>query len=139
MATDRLGPREVRRPRKVLFDSSFLIAVMEHPTPWQKDALEKAGMFEGVMIRPVHEELKRLAEKGGRQAGYAKLALGLVESGALRLEPSAGRRADEELVSHALDEGAIVATIDGALMRQLDAVHVPVLTLRGGRVELRLL
>ena len=43
----------------------------------------------------------------------------------------------EELVSYALAEGAVVATIDGELMRQLRATHVEVLSLRGGRVELR--
>lgn len=138
MAVDRLGPDKVRRPRKVLFDSSFLIAVMEHPTPWQGDMLEKLGMFQGVVIHPVYAELVRLAERHGPQSGFARLALDLVEDGTIRLESSEGGRADEELVSYALREGATVATIDGGLIRQLEAAHVPVLSLRGGRVQMHL-
>ena len=99
MAVDRVGPGKVRRPRKVLFDSSFLIAVMEHPTPWQGDILENVGGFEGIVLQPVYAELRRLADRKGRQSRFAKLALGLVESDAVRLEPSEGTRADEELVS----------------------------------------
>ncbi len=137
MAVDRLGPGKVRRPRRVLFDSSFLIAVMEHPTPWQGDILEDMGRFEGVVLQPVLAELRRLADRKGRQSRFAELAIGLVEEGTLRLEPSEGRRADEELVSYALREGAVVATIDGELIRQLRASHVEVLSLRSGRVERR--
>ncbi|MGD0637012.1 MAG: PIN domain-containing protein [Nitrososphaerales archaeon] len=137
MAVDRVGPGKVRHPRKVLFDSSFLIAVMEHPTPWQGDILENVGGFEGVVLQPVFAELRRLAGRKGRQSRFAALALALVESGAIRLEPSEGTRADEELVSHALRDGAVVATIDGGLIRQLRASHVEVLSLRSGRVEKR--
>jgi rRNA-processing protein FCF1 len=110
---------------------------MEHPTPWQEDILEKVGRFEGVVIGPVYGELKRLDERRGRQSGFARLALGLVEGGALRLDASGGVRADEELVSYALREGAAVATIDGALIKQLEASHIEVLSLSGGRVDLR--
>ena len=50
LASDRVRADKVRRPRRVLFDSSFLIAVMEHPTPWQEDILEKVGAYEGVVL-----------------------------------------------------------------------------------------
>ena len=72
---------------------------MEHPTPWQGDILEAVGGFEGVILQPVFAELRRLVGRKGRQSRFAALALGLVESGAVRLEPSEGTRADEELVS----------------------------------------
>ncbi len=103
---------------------------MEHPTPWQGDILESVGGFEGVVLQPVYAELRRLAGRRGRQSRFAQLASGLVESGAVRLEQSGGSRADEELVSRALADGAIVATIDGGLIRQLRASHVEVLSLR---------
>ena len=57
LASNRLGPHKVARPRKVLFDSSFLIAVMEHPTTWREDIIEKLGSFEPVVIAPVYDEL----------------------------------------------------------------------------------
>jgi rRNA-processing protein FCF1 len=110
---------------------------MEHPTPWQGDILESVGGFEGLVLQPVFAELKRLAARKGRQSRFAELAIGMVERGELRLEPSDGSRADEELVSYALREGASVATIDGELIRQLRASHVEVLSLRSGRVERR--
>ncbi len=137
MAFDRLRPHKVRRPRRVLFDSSFLIAVMEHPTPWQEALLDKVGSFEGVVLQPVYSELERLARRRGRESGFARLALGLVDSGTIRLERSGVGRADDELVSQALLDGAIVATIDGELIRQLEASRVEVLSLSAGRVEIR--
>jgi len=138
LAANRLGPDKVRRPaKKVYFDSSFLIAVMEEPTPWQDDILEKVGRFEPVVIVPVYAELKRLAGGRTRQSRFASLAVMLVDEGKILLERSGGRRADEELVSSALRDGATVATIDRDLIRQLRASHVEVLSLRGGRVEVR--
>ncbi|MDA4114533.1 MAG: hypothetical protein OK474_10850 [Thaumarchaeota archaeon] len=137
MATDRLGPDKVRRPAKVFFDSSFLIAVMEDPTPWQDDILEKVGRFEPVVIEPVYDELSRLARGRTRKSRFASLAVRLVDEGKIRLERSGGTHADEELVSCALRDGGKVATIDRDLIRQLKASHVEVLSLRGGRVEVR--
>ena len=137
MATHRLGAGKVSSKRLVLFDSSFLIAVMENPTPWQKDMLEKLGNYEGVIIGPVYAELGRLAAGKGRASRYASLARGLVESGTLRLATTGGHRADEELVSTALSENALVATIDSGLMEQLWASRIGVVTLRNGRVEFR--
>ena len=137
MATNRLGPDKVRRPVKVFFDSSFLIAVMEDPTPWQDDILEKMGRFEPVVIEPVYLELKRLARGRTKKSRFASLAVMLVDEGKIKLERSGGTRADEELVSCALRDGATVATIDHDLIRQLKASHVEVLSLRGGRVEVR--
>ena len=134
MASDRVGPDKVRRPVKVFFDSSFLIAVMEDPTPWQADILEKVGRFEPVVIEPVYAELSRLAKGRTRQSRFASLAVALVDDGKLKLERSGGggTHADEELISCALRDGATVATIDGDLIRQLKASHVEVLSLRGG-------
>jgi rRNA-processing protein FCF1 len=137
LATDRIGSDKVRRPAKVFFDSSFLIAVMEDPTPWQDDILEKIGRFEPVVIEPVYAELSRLARGRTRTSRFASLAVMLVDEGKLRLERSGGTHADAELVSCALRDGAMVATIDRDLIRQLKASHVEVLSLRGGRVEVR--
>jgi len=123
-------------PRRVLFDSSFLIAVMERPTSWLEDIIEKVGSFEPVIITPVYAELERLAAGKSRGARYASLAKQLADSGALKVENTGGERADEELVSKALDDGALVATVDAALIEQLRASRVGVIRLRGGRVEL---
>ncbi len=137
MAVDRLGPDKVGRTRRVLFDTSFLLSVMEHPTPWQDDILGALGGFEGVVLQPVYSELKRLSEGSARSSRFALLALGLVDRGAIRVEPSGPGGADDELVSSALGDGAAVATLDRDLIRMLLASHVDVVSLRRGRVEVR--
>lgn len=120
----------------MLFDTSFLIAVMEHPTPWREDMLERLGNFRPVVIRPVYEELSRLAAGKTRGARYASLAKQMVDRGQMELQDSVGDGpADDELMSRALEEGALVATVDGALIRQLSSSKVSVLRLSGGRVS----
>ena len=136
MASHRLRPDKVRKRRKVLFDSSFLIAVMEHPTPWEKDLLERVGGFEGVIILPIYAELVSLADRAERESGFARLALQLVDMGRIVLENAGVGRPDDELVSYALSHDALVATVDEALIEQLEAARVGVIRLRGGRVRL---
>jgi rRNA-processing protein FCF1 len=137
LATDRLGRSKVAAPRRVLFDSSFLIAVMEYPTPWLDDMLEKIGSFQPLVIQPVYDELTRLAEGKNRASRYASLAKEMVDRGELLLQkPNGSGMADDELISLALDEKALVATLDAELMEQLKALHIGVVTLSGGRVSL---
>ena len=124
-----------RKKRHVAFDSSFLLAVMEHPTPWSGDILEKLGAFTPVILASVRDELARLAAKGDKRGGFAALALELLEEGAFTLEPDGKGRPDDEIISYALREGAAVATIDSDLAQRLRASRVKtVITLRGGRV-----
>ena len=135
MASDRLRRDKVGKPRKVLFDSSFLIAVMEHPTSWEEDLLEKVGGFEGVIILPIYAELVSLADRRERESGFARLALELVDMGRIVLENAGGGQPDDELVSYALSHDALVATVDEALIEQLEAARVGIIRLRGGRVQ----
>jgi rRNA-processing protein FCF1 len=120
----------------VLFDSSFLIAVMEHPTPWREDVLDSIGSFEGIVIKTVYDELERLAGGGNRASRYASLAKEMVDRGEMVVQNPTGKgTADDELISLALDMGALVATLDAELIRQLKALHVGVIILSGGRVS----
>jgi len=124
-----------RRRRPVAFDSSFLIAVMERPTPWSEDITEKVGAFTPVVLASVRDELARLASKGDKRAGFAALVLELLKKGALSLEPDGKGKPDDEIISFALREGAAVATIDSELADRLRASRVAtVITLRSGRV-----
>ena len=129
-------PSEARKRKAVAFDSSFLVAVMESPTPWSEDILEKVGAFTPVVLSSVRDELARLAAKGDKRGRFAALALGLVEEGAFYLEPDGKGRPDDEIISFALREGAAVATLDSELAQRLRASRVgTVITLRGGRVS----
>lgn len=138
MASNRVGSRKVAAARRtVLFDSSFLIAVMEHPGPWREDMLEKIGSFQPVVIQPVYDELARLAGGKNRASRYASLAKEMVDRGELLLQkPHGSGMADDELISLALDESALVATLDAELIRQLRALRIGIIALSGGRVSI---
>ena len=124
------------RQRAVVFDSSFLIAVMEHPTPWREDILEKVGAFRPVILASVRDELARLSAAGDKRGRFAALALSLLADGRLGLEPDGGGKPDDEVVSFALAQGAAVATTDSDLASRLRASRVAtVITLRAGRVS----
>ncbi len=136
MASDRFGRRKVAHPRRVLFDTSFLMAVMERPTPWLEDITDRVGSFEPLVIAPVYDELARLARRGDGASRFASLAKDLVDRGQLRLWQSVGNGlADDELISLALEDDAVVATLDKELIRQLKASGVKVLSLSRGRVS----
>jgi rRNA-processing protein FCF1 len=130
-------PLEARRRsrRAVAFDSSFLVAVMEHPTSWSEDILEKVGAFTPVVLSSVRDELARLAAEGDKRGRFAALALRLLEEGTFSLEQDGRGKPDDEIISFALREGAAVATVDSELAGRLRASRVQtVITLRGGRV-----
>jgi rRNA-processing protein FCF1 len=128
--------QSARKKRPVAFDSSFLVAVMEHPTPWSGDIAEKFGAFTPVVLASVRGELARLAARGDRRGRFAALALQLLDDGAFTLEPDGKGKPDDEIISYALREGAAVATIDSELARRLRASRVQtVITLSGGRVS----
>jgi rRNA-processing protein FCF1 len=120
----------------VAFDSSFLLAVMERPTPWSEDITDRVGAFTPVVLSSVRDELARLAAKGDKRGGFAALVLELLSQGALSLERDGRGKPDDEIISFALREGAAVATIDAELAERLRASRVStVITLRGGRVS----
>jgi rRNA-processing protein FCF1 len=121
----------------VVFDSSFLIAVMEHPTPWTQDITEKVGSFDPVVVSSVRDELRRLAGRDNKRGKLAGLALEILDRGDLALEPDGGGKPDDEIISFALKEGAAVATIDSDLAERLRASRVArVISLRGRRVSI---
>ena len=117
----------------MVFDSSFLIAVLEHPTPWKEDILDRIGAFRPVVLSSVRSELLRLSKRNGK-GRFAALALTLLESGRFVIVDDGGGSPDDEILSYAVSEGAIVATIDSDLQRRLRARKLEVVGLRKGRV-----
>ena len=120
--------------QKVIFDSSFLMAVVETPTTWFEDMIGAIGRFQPVLLGCVREELEGLASGQGKKSRLARVALDLASnfSGA----PCGKAPVDSELQSSALASGAYVATTDSELMSSLKASHVKLVTLRRGRVAL---
>jgi rRNA-processing protein FCF1 len=119
---------------KVIFDSSFLMAVVDRPTTWFEDITEKIGRFEPIALECVLAELRRLASGNGMKSRTARVALELAE-GFSHL-PCGGARPDEEIVSAALTMNATVATADRELAQLLRTRKVRVVGLRSGRVAL---
>ncbi|MDV3243585.1 MAG: hypothetical protein LYZ66_00250 [Nitrososphaerales archaeon] len=118
----------------MLFDSSFLMAVVEHPTTWFEDITTQLGKVQAVTLQCIVNEMKRLSSRQGKRSRFASLALEF--AGDFHVEHSGAGRVDDEIVSYALSKGAAVATVDRELIRTLRARKVRVVGLRGGRVAL---
>jgi rRNA-processing protein FCF1 len=120
---------------RVIFDSSFLMALVETPTTWLEDMIDRVGKLEPVLLECVGEELQRLASGKGEKSRTARVALDL--STQFDRLPCGGARVDDEIISTASSEGALVATTDSELARAAKAAHLRVISLRKGRVELQ--
>ena len=120
--------------QRVIFDSSFLMAVVEFPTTWYEDITDALGKFQPVLLQCVARELERISSGQGRRARYASLALTLASE--FQVEECGGVGVDEEIVSKALTLTAAAATADRELLRSLRSSGVRVIGLRGGRVAL---
>lgn len=133
MAPHRLRRAEVTL-QKVLFDSSFLMAVVEHPTTWYEDIVDGVGKFQPVMLECVKEELEKIALGQGKKSRVARLSLEMASE--FEVDPCGSARVDDEIVSAAVTCGAMVATVDSELTRAAKRAHQRVITLRKGRVAL---
>lgn len=118
--------------QKVIFDSSFLMAITDEPTTWFEDIVERVGRFEPIMLDCVHRELNRLAAGQGRKARTARLSIGMASK--FSPVPCGGSDVDEEVASLAVSCKGLVATVDEELARFLRAAHVRVIHLSQGRV-----
>ncbi|MDV3293614.1 MAG: hypothetical protein LYZ70_05035 [Nitrososphaerales archaeon] len=118
----------------VLFDSSFLMAIVEHPTTWFEDITEMVGNVKPVTLDCVVEELKRISSRQGKRSKFASLAIEF--AGDFAVEPSGSGKVDDEIVSYAISKNSAVATVDNELIRTLKARRVKVVGLRNGRVAL---
>ena len=119
---------------QVIFDSSFLMAVVENPTTWFEDMTELLGKFRPATLDCVLAELRSLARGTTRRSRYAELALQLGKK--FDSVSSGSADVDGEIVSYALSHNATVATIDRELIRSLRELGIKVVTLRRRRVAL---
>ena len=121
--------------REVIFDSSFLMAVVERPTTWFEDLTDVLGKFQPIILECVAAELGTLAAKDGTKARTARVALELTKN--FKRAGCGDAGVDDEIVSAALDRKAAVATADGILASTLGGLHVQTIGLKSGRVALR--
>lgn len=119
---------------KVVFDSSFLMAVVRRPTTWHGDLTEELGRIEPVALECVMAEMERLSAGHGRRAKDALLAKRLAAG--FQVVGCGGGSVDDEILSYAKSSGAVVATLDRELIRSLRLLGVRVATLRRNRATL---
>jgi len=117
---------------QVLFDSSFLMAVVEHPTTWFEDITDIVGKVRPAVLKCTVEELQKIAQKQLKKSRTAALSLELSKEFAV--ERSGSGKVDDEIVSYALSSRCVVATVDRELIRTLRARKVRVLGLKNRRV-----
>ena len=110
------------------------MAVVERPTPWYEDIVERIGNFQPVLLDCVGDELQRLASGQGRRSRTARVTLDLASTFKRRSCGSA--RVDDEIVSAAAGGNHLIATTDRELSRSASAARIRVVTLSRGRVGL---
>ncbi len=120
--------------KQVIFDSSFLMAVVDEPTTWYEDIVDGVGKFEPLLLECVRDELRSLASGKGRKARTARVALNIAKE--FKLAKCGGANVDDEIVSASASLGALVATVDSDLARAAKASHIQVISMRRGRVAL---
>ncbi len=108
------------------------MAVIETPTTWYEDIVEKVGKFEPVILDCVRDELARVSQEDTKRARYARLAMELTKDFAGGR--CGGLSVDDEIASYSESASALVASLDGRLLARLDKLHVGTITLRAGRV-----
>jgi rRNA-processing protein FCF1 len=118
--------------QQVIFDSSFLIAVVENPTTWFEDIVDGVGKFQPVLPDCVRKELEAMASGKYKKSRVARMSLELASR--FKSFPCGGASVDDEIVSASFSLDAFVATTDEELQRVLRSAHVKVISLRGGRV-----
>jgi len=120
--------------KQVIFDSSFLMAIVEQPTTWRDDIVEGLGRFEPVILECVRGELQKLASGQGKRARTARVALDI--AGGFRGVGCGKASVDDEIISASASAGAALATVDSDLARSARGAHLKVVTLRNGRVAI---
>ena len=127
MEADRLRSDKV----KLALDTSFLILMAEKRLKRLDELTDWIGRYEPVVLNPVSMELKRLGEKGSRAA---RLAYEL--SKGWEIGYGKGLKADDALLSYAKEFDAIVATLDGGLIKRLKENGLRFLSLKGDELYL---
>jgi len=119
---------------ELVFDSSFLMAVVENPTTWFEDMTAKLGKLEAVVPECVLGELARISAGEGKRSKFARVAVDL--AGSFKRAKCLGEEVDDCVVGLASRRKAMVATVDAEMIMTLKRSRTKVVTLRRGRVSI---
>jgi rRNA-processing protein FCF1 len=114
-------------------DTDFLMKVTNEPVPKLRAFLDDYR-FDLIALPSVVRELKGLSsKKKGKTSRYARNALKCIQDGlvkSLSSEISGTVEADLELVQYGSTHNVLIATLDGALLSEMEKKRVPYMTLR---------
>jgi rRNA-processing protein FCF1 len=117
--------------KEVVFDSSFLIAISEKPTDWEKQFNDALGAYVPVILSSVEEELKAIASKKGKKAMMARAALEIARR-FKKVEVEG--MADDSIVQYCNSKDAAAATTDRELASRLIKRKKNVFSIKEGRI-----
>ena len=122
-----------RRRVPVVLDTNFLLIPGQHGVDIfsELDRVLEVN-YRLVTLKGVVEELKRIAESKEtkrRDRVAARIALKLLERVEV-LDYGEGMDVDDAITKYALEEGAIVCTVDKELRKKLNRLGVPIVYLR---------
>ena len=119
---------------EVVFDSSFLMAVVERPTTWFEDMTQALGKVVPVVPECVLDELAKISTREGRRSKVARVA-GDLAAGFTKARCSGGS-VDDCVIDRARESKGVVATVDRQMVTSLKRARQRVVTLHRGRVAL---
>ena len=117
---------------KVIFDSSFLMAVVERPTTWFEDMTLQLGKVDPMVPECVLDELVKISRREGRRSRVARVAADLAAS--FKRAECSRAGVDDCVIDCAVKNKAVVATVDANMIVSLKRSRQKVVTLHGGRV-----
>jgi len=129
---------ESSKNRKVILDTSILMAIFENKFDIQDEILREVGLHSIVVPESVLIELHKLAELGrGKKKKYSKAALDYLKRNKFEIIHSENKRnVDDDIVLLAKRLNAMVATTDKQLMERLKGECIGILRLKKRRLEL---
>lgn len=116
--------------RYVLLDANFLMSIEEFKIDIFSELNRLLDFkYSLVTLKPVVNELKRMAKGKGRKGRAARVSLDLL--GKIRVIDTKIQEADKAILEFAKEKNAFVCTNDRKLRKELKEIGIKVIYLRG--------
>lgn len=122
-----------RRELKILFDTSFLMAIAIKPIK-KIEMLEELNAEHIILSAVIHELTKLQQSKEVKRAKAAKTALSMIDIIKAKVIDAKGKSIDDLIIDYAKTNNAYVATIDSEMRRKLREEGVGIITLSRDRI-----
>lgn len=118
---------------KVILDSNMLMNISQKRMDIFEDIEDLLlGKTEFIILRPILQELERLASHQSKTGREASLAVNRIrEMQVVQVNPQEGESTDDFILRYANENKAIVATGDVELIRKARNANIPLIYLKG--------